>query len=369
MPIKIRVSKALRCPNPIKHIDSITLLWHFYNILHSLSLLPFVLPAYNSGDFTNAIAVGMMIWYNKKRQIRIRWSDYSMRLLIYGAGVIGCLYAALFGQAGYDTTLYARGKKLETFRKNGLLYEIKGKTYKAEVKIINLLKNEDKYDFIFLTVKENQVHAALKELSLNTSPTIVTMVNTLEPYSNWEEICGKGRIIPAFPGAGGSFENGILKAALTPRVIQPTTFSEIDGSQTKRLLRLAELLKEAGIPYQIVKDMHQWQLCHLAMVVPIADAYYEAKEPREVWRECAIMTKTAKRMKRNFNSLHDSGITLSPKKMNIFRYFPTFILKIGLIIVFRSNFGNVFMYQHSINAPDEMSRFHTQFYQYIKNHD
>lgn len=289
-----------------------------------------------------------------------------MRLLIYGAGVIDCLYATLFSKAGYDVTLYARGKRLEAFKKNGLLYEINGKTYKAEVNIIDSLEENDKYDFIFLTVKENQVHTALKELSLNISPNIITMVNTLEPYSNWEWLCGKGRIIPAFPGAGGSFDNGILKAALTPRIIQPTTFSEIDGSKTKRLLKLAELLNESGIPYQIVKDMHQWQLCHLAMVVPIADAYYEAQNPKEVWREREIMAKTAKRMKRNFNLLHDSGISLSPRKMNIFHYFPIFILKIGLTIIFRSNFGNIFMYQHSINAPDEMRRLHTQFYQYIK---
>lgn len=31
-----------------------------------------------------------------------------MRLLIYGAGVIGCWYAALFSKEGYDTTIYAR---------------------------------------------------------------------------------------------------------------------------------------------------------------------------------------------------------------------------------------------------------------------
>lgn len=36
-----------------------------------------------------------------------------MRLLIYGAGVIGCWYAVLFSKVGYDTTIYARGKRLE----------------------------------------------------------------------------------------------------------------------------------------------------------------------------------------------------------------------------------------------------------------
>ena len=41
-----------------------------------------------------------------------------MRILIYGAGVIGSLYAALFAEAGYDTTIYARGKRLEVLRNN-----------------------------------------------------------------------------------------------------------------------------------------------------------------------------------------------------------------------------------------------------------
>ena len=40
-----------------------------------------------------------------------------MRILIYGAGVIGCLYATLFSEAGFDTTIYARGRRLESFKK------------------------------------------------------------------------------------------------------------------------------------------------------------------------------------------------------------------------------------------------------------
>ena len=46
-----------------------------------------------------------------------------MRILIYGAGVIGSLYAVLFAETGYDTSIYARGKRLEFFKKNGLLYK------------------------------------------------------------------------------------------------------------------------------------------------------------------------------------------------------------------------------------------------------
>ena len=35
-----------------------------------------------------------------------------MRILIYGAGVIGSLYAVLFAETGYDTSIYAEVKDL-----------------------------------------------------------------------------------------------------------------------------------------------------------------------------------------------------------------------------------------------------------------
>lgn len=57
-----------------------------------------------------------------------------MRLLIYGAGVIGCFYATLFSKSGNEVSLYARGKRLEAFKENGLLYETNGKTFKANEK-------------------------------------------------------------------------------------------------------------------------------------------------------------------------------------------------------------------------------------------
>lgn len=288
-----------------------------------------------------------------------------MKILIYGAGVIGSFYAALLSGAGHDTTVYARGKRLDTLKESGLLYEYRGQLLSAQVKVIDRVADAERYDYIFLTVRENQVHTALKELCSNCSPNIVTMVNTLESYSRWEALCGQGRIIPAFPGAGGSFQENTLKAALTPRLIQPTTFGEIGGAKTKRLAELYRLFKKAGIPCQIVKDMQVWQLCHLAMVVPIADAYYASEHPERVWREKAVMDRTARQLKHNFRTLHALGFSLSPRKMNLFRLAPVRLLRTGLTAVFKSRFGEVFMYRHSMNAPDEMRQLHRAFYQYM----
>ena len=289
-----------------------------------------------------------------------------MRILIYGAGVIGSLYATLFAEAGYDTSIYARGKRLEFLKKNGLLYKKNQNIRRAEATILGELSDNDAYDFILLTVRENQLYEALAELKNNKSNTIVTMVNSLDSYKKWEDIVGKGRILPAFPGAGGSINNdGILDAALTPRMIQPTTFAEISGNKSEKTKQFSKILRHAHIPYQKVVDMHMWQLCHLAMVVPIADAYYEADCPERAGRDWKTMKKTARRLKRNFTFLRKQKGKLSPWKMNIFRFVSLPFLTIMLAVTFGSSFGDKFMYQHAMKAPDEMRELHKQFYAYM----
>ncbi|MBQ9663602.1 MAG: ketopantoate reductase family protein [Oscillospiraceae bacterium] len=288
-----------------------------------------------------------------------------MRILIYGAGVIGSLYGALLSAADLDVTLYARGRRLETLRKSGLRYRTKDGVKRASVNVIDMLAPTDRYDFVFLTVKENQLYTALQELKENISPTIVTMVNSLDSYDRWEAICGEGRILPAFPGAGGGFDGEVLDAALTPRLIQPTTIGRID----ERANQLAALFKKAHIPYVIVEDMHAWQICHLAMVVPIADAYHEADDPKNAGKDRTLMGKTARNIRDNLKAVASRGIPITPKKLNLFRVLPAGLVRTALGFTFRSRFGEVFMYRHSVKAPDEMRRLHEQFYSWLEGNE
>lgn len=289
-----------------------------------------------------------------------------MRILIYGAGVIGSLYAVRFAKAGFDVSVFARGKRLSELKKEGLLYYEGSQIEKIIPDLSEKPDKDDIYDFIFLTVRENQVEEALHELRFNKSPTIVTMVNTSDPYEKWEHICGKGRILPAFPGAGGSIDHSVLNAGFTPRIIQPTSFGEIDGKKSRRVLRLKKLFKDSGIPSSIISDMHSWQISHLAMVVPMADAYYEACSPECVGKDPLLMLRTAKRLKRNFQWLKKSGFRIIPVQLNIFRILPSFILMIGLALLYQSSFAYRFMYKHSVHAPDEMKRLHLKFYGFLQ---
>ena len=86
--------------------------------------------------------------------------------------------------------------------------------------------------------------------------------------------------------------------------------------------------------------MHAWQLCHLAMVVPIADAYYEASDPENAGRDAVLMRKAAKQIRNNLSAIAARKIRLSPGKMQVFRLLPVPLVGFVLGFVFRSQFGD-----------------------------
>ena len=46
-----------------------------------------------------------------------------MRILVYGAGNIGCLYAGLLKESGHQVSLLARGRRLVVLRALGIKLE------------------------------------------------------------------------------------------------------------------------------------------------------------------------------------------------------------------------------------------------------
>jgi lipase/acylhydrolase, GDSL family len=288
-----------------------------------------------------------------------------MKVCFLGCGVIGSLYAALFAKARISVELYARGERKKVLEDRGLEIEIGGRVVQFNLPLVADLKHN--YDFLFVAVKNEQIEDALQELKESPCRNIVTMVNTAEGYEKWEEIVGKGRLIPAFPGAGGEIQGGVVKASLTPRFIQKTTFGEIYGEKTRRLERLEKLFKKAKIPYELCRFMGDWQLCHLALIVPLGDAIREGRgNHQDAASNRLLMKKTIHRMKRNLCLLHKQGIEITPNKLKGLFYFPESISCFLLKELLRSKLGENYIYPHAHHAQKEMARLHNSFYNRLR---
>ncbi|MDR0919490.1 MAG: NAD(P)-binding domain-containing protein [Oscillospiraceae bacterium] len=279
----------------------------------------------------------------------------NKKILIIGAGVIGSIFAVKLSEAGHNVSLFARSKRLEELTVKGLLYKQNGLTKKANVNIISQLDDNEHFDFIFVTVRYNQIESVLEQLKNNVNSNIVTMVNNINGYDNFEKTVGKGKIIPAFPGAGGRIENGILTYKLTPKTIQSTTIGEINGEKTERIISLQKLIKSAKIPTLISKNMDLWQKSHLALVTALANGiYYDGGDNYTTAKNKKALHLISVTLKSNFKKLKNSGVKIEPFKLNIIRFCPIWIMDLTISFIFKTEFAEICISSHAINAKEEM---------------
>ena len=285
------------------------------------------------------------------------------KILIFGAGVIGSVYAGKLALAGHSVTVLARNKRLKELKLNGLLLSENGKkTVKTDVTVISELKSDDIYDYIFVTLRNDQLKDALILLGKNQSKNFVFMVNTSSGYSDWINKIGIERIIPAFPGAGGKITNGIVFYSLTPRFIQPTTLGEINGKVTQRMNDLVRILRHARFPTSVSKKMDTWQKSHVAMVCPLAyGIYFDEGNNYTFSKNKIAINQTGKALKETFNFLKQSGIGIEPFKLNLFRLIPLPIINYIIPLIFKTKWAETFISNHALAARDEMEMLFNDF--------
>ncbi|ETT31401.1 ketopantoate reductase [Paenibacillus sp. FSL R5-192] len=249
------------------------------------------------------------------------------RILIFGAGVIGSMYAIKLIEAGFDVTLFARSDRYKSLRENGLRYMEKGTVRSIKVNVIDTLQNDDIYDFIFVTVRYDRSESALLTLKDNQSKNIVTMTSNSMGFSSWLDIVGD-RLLPAFPGFGGQIKDGVLHARFLPKIIAATAFGEINGVVTERIKNLAKILKTAKLPYVIKKDMQAYLITH--SVSDIAMLSFLHSENKIIDKKTARTRKMARKitvtLKAHLKAIQKAGVSIDPPMLKMVLKFPNLFL-------------------------------------------
>ena len=108
-----------------------------------------------------------------------------MRILVYGAGVLGCNLARNLFHAGKDVTLLARGEWAEKIKKNGLRIKDKFplRVSVSYIPVVTELAPDTQYDVIFVVLRYTQLDSAL-----DTCERIRRKILFL-----WETMCGRER--------------------------------------------------------------------------------------------------------------------------------------------------------------------------------
>lgn len=151
-----------------------------------------------------------------------------MRILVYGAGNMGSLYATLLGRSGQDVTILARGRRLADIREHGLRLEpaLGGAPTDVVVDVVARLGGDDAYDLVLVALPRDEVTNVLGILGASRrTPSVMFFGNNAAGPAAMVEALGRDRVLLGFPGAAAVRHEGRLGYLITSAREQPTTMA------------------------------------------------------------------------------------------------------------------------------------------------
>ena len=279
------------------------------------------------------------------------------RVLVYGAGVLGSLYAGKLHQAGYNVTMLARGQRLAELREQGLLLveDDRDNVEQMPVQVTDRLDPEDTYDLVLVVVRKNQIPSVLPSLAANQhTPNVLFLVNNAEGPGPLIQALGRERVLLGFPGAGGQRVDGVVRYRLASSV-QPTTIGELDGRQSDRLGHITRAFHDAGLPVAVSDNMDAWLKTHVALVSPIANALYMAGGSNyrlANTRDGLVLLVRA--VKEGLQVLRSLNIPITPAKYRVLAWLPEPLLVAVLHKSLATPRAELVLARHANAARDEM---------------
>lgn len=281
-----------------------------------------------------------------------------MRILVYGAGVLGSLYAARLYQTGYDVTLLARGKRFDEINEKGVIMvgSLSGEQTVSRVPICQKLEPDDSYDLIIVLVRADQVTELLPVLAANkNSKNILFMVNNPNGYEGWIKAVGKERLLLGFAGAGGTRKDGVVTFHVVSPILQPTTLAEPDGSKTDRIKAISKIFRNAGFATAICNNMEGWQKTHVGWVSPVANAILAAGgDGKALSQRPDLLELLVDAIHEGFDVLHKLRIPVTPKKLKILTAMPKGLTQFILKLWSKTQHFDTIATRHTLAAYSEM---------------
>jgi 2-dehydropantoate 2-reductase len=242
-----------------------------------------------------------------------------LKILFYGAGVIGSVYAARLKDSGQDVSILARGDRLAAIKEHGIVLEDvqSGRRTETPVNVVERLSPEDSYDLVVVCVGKHQLASVLPALQENHRvPNILFMLNSAEGLGKLSGPVGKDRVIGGFPGVGGAFDQGTIKYLMIRQ--QPTVLGEPTGKGTPRLQEIKGVFEKAGFPVATTSNIDAWLKTHAMFITCIESAIHlSGDDNQKLARSPASLVEMVDGVREGFRVLQALKTPVTPFKLKV----------------------------------------------------
>lgn len=199
-----------------------------------------------------------------------------MRILVYGAGVLGCELAhALIQNKKNVVTLLARGEWKEMIDQKGLTIRhwVQRKTTVDRVQTIDTLAPDDCYDLVFVVMQAGQLSQVLPILKENKSSYFVFVGNDPQAKQVLEAMQRPAdKVAFGFQNTAGRREHDrVVSVYASAGMTVGGATAPLSGAFRTRLKTAFD-----GVKYKLsfYGDMDEWLKCHAAFILPICYVCY-----------------------------------------------------------------------------------------------
>ena len=276
-----------------------------------------------------------------------------MKILVYGAGVLGCNLARNLFRAGKDVTLLARGNWAEEIRKNGLRIKDKfsPRTSVSDIPVVTELTPDDRYDVIFVVLRYTQLDSALDTLRTNQTKNIVFVGNNVRTRALAAALPEKNVLFAFALSAGHREADRVVSIDL-----KKITIGQLQGEVSNAGL-IGEIF--VGTKYKVVYEpnMEDYLLCHAAFVMPAVFACYKTDgDLKKLKGDTAYLNRLLDANMEGYRAIKNAGHAILPKADADFeseKYRRTCLHFFKLMCA--TSLGKICASDHAMNAIDEMS--------------
>ena len=286
-----------------------------------------------------------------------------MKILVFGAGVLGCNLARNLFRAGKDTTLLARGKWAEEIKTNGLRIKDKfsPRVSVSRIPVVTELKPEDAYDVIFVVVRYTQIDGIMEVLRANPTKNIVFIGNNVRVKAITEALPEKN-VLFAFASSAGHRESDRVVSADLKKI---TIGQLADAPSNERLI--GQIFD--GTKYKVAYEpnMGDYLLCHAAFVLPVTFACYkEDGDLKKLRGNIVYFNRMIDANIEGYRAIENAGHKILPKEDAEFEgaaYRKTCLRFFKLMCA--TSLGKICASDHAMNAVDEMSALNRDLKQFF----
>lgn len=275
-----------------------------------------------------------------------------MRILVYGAGVIGSNLAADLHASGKDVTLLARGEWADMIEKNGLSIRSAFTSVKKNYRIpvIRELKETDLYDVIFVVMRATQTDSVIDILKENISRNIVFIGNSLSPGETASKLKDKNVMFGFYMAAGHREKNKAVSFSL-----KKITIGQLKNSPSNEEL-ISRIFKDTRIRVTYEPNMGDYLLCHAAFVTPIGFACYHCDgDLKKIMNDKVYLNKIIDANIEGYAAIEKAGHNILPSSDQDYHSERYRKLCYGVYKVMCSTFiGKICASDHAMNAEEEM---------------